>query len=104
MANIEVGEFPGRRLDLAIHLTDVAVHPPLQGVNEMVNLPIAAFHHHLDAAIGQVLDVAVDIELQSDILCGVAEADPLNPAGEIAFTAMNVGPAMSVWRIHGCAI
>src|SRR5258706_14842774 len=76
-------------MDLAIDVTNVAIHFLAQGLDEMVHLRIRPLHHHLDAPIRQVAHVPRHVELQSQVLRCVSEPHPLNPPAEVTRAAMN---------------
>ena len=85
----------GDRLDMA----DVVVHSAGDFGNELIEYLILPFQHHLDSPVRQIADVSADIILQGEVLGGVAETDPLNPAVEVVGLSMCHGASSRVLRV-----
>jgi hypothetical protein len=86
-------ELPGGRGGVGFYFADVAVHAIFDVFEELVHVGVWAFHDEFDSAIGEVADVAEDVVLEGDVLDGVAEADALDAAGEVADATMHQGGA-----------
>ena len=82
-------EFAGGRQRIQIDFADEVVHSAVQGLDHLIHLLIGALHDQFDSAVGEISYVAADVVLKRDIRCGVAEADPLNPAAEITLATMH---------------
>ena len=50
--------------------------------DEFIDLFLVTHHLKLDGAVGEVLHCADNIKSKSDLLCGVAESNALNPTVE----------------------
>src|SRR5690348_9412942 len=85
-------EFAGGGDDLGIHVADVAVHALAEGIDHLLDLLLVTFHDQLDAAVMQVAHISEHVIAHRDILCGVAEADPLNPAIEMVDASFHRTP------------
>ena len=78
MSNGKAMKFAGGWGKLLFELTDIGIHFLFERINESRQFAIGPFHHQFDATIRQVSDIAANVVLQSDILSGVPESNPLN--------------------------
>lgn len=69
---------------VAVGVFDVMEEGLMQVIDELVDGVAGAFDDEADATVGQVLDGACESGVAlGKALGGVAEADPLDPAGEV---------------------
>jgi hypothetical protein len=79
----EALELVGRGGVVDDDLLDEAVHFLLDVLDEIGRVAVRALDDELDAAVGEILDVAADVVLEGKVLDGVAEADALDSATEM---------------------
>ena len=89
MADFEGGEFAGGGADVVALVADVVREAVADGLEERVGFVAVAFGDELDAAVGEVADVAGDVVLQRDVLSGIAEPNPLHATRKMARAAMH---------------
>ena len=88
MANVEVFEFASGGQVFQINLLDEAVHLLADRAHDLIHVVVGAFHDELDATVGKVFDVAVNVVALGDVLNGVAETNPLDASAKMTFPAM----------------
>ena len=73
-----------------IHFANEAVHLLLHRADKRHQVVLSALGFELHPAVGQIADVAGDIELPGDLQDGVAKADALHVSGEENGFVMNL--------------
>jgi hypothetical protein len=90
MADIKAVEFAGGGSGMGFDPTQIAGHLLLDRFHYVVHLLLVPFHDQLDAAIGQIADIALDVVPQGDVLSRVTEAHPLNVPAEVVGTTLHI--------------
>ncbi len=88
MADFEATEFAGGGADVAALVADVVGEALAYLLEEGVGFAPVAFGDELDAAVGEVADIAGDLVAAGDRVGRVPEADALDVAGVVDGVAM----------------
>ncbi len=87
VTDVEVVKLAGCRSGIKVYLLDVVVHAAIDRFNNLIHFLIRPFHDQFHAAVSEVSYISADVVLQGDILDGIPETHPLNPARKVTLAA-----------------